>query len=100
MASPFATTRALEHGRDMEARSDAHLLDATARNRDREAFTELFERYRVRLFGMAICVLRERSLAEDAVQEAMLAIWLSPAQTLPQGETQNWIFRILINKSI
>src|SRR5262249_8649478 len=37
-------------------------------------------------------------LAEDAVQEAMLSIWLS-TRVIPEGDARAWILSIVINKS-
>ncbi len=42
---------------------------------DERAFREFYERHAKTAFGLAVRVLRDRSLAEDAVQEAFLAAW-------------------------
>ena len=42
---------------------------------DKEAFGMLVERYRSVLFGTAYLMMRDRGLAEDAVQESLIQIW-------------------------
>ena len=53
---------------------DQHLLALMARG-DERAFREFYERHRKTALGLAFRVLRDRALAEDAVQEAFLAAW-------------------------
>src|SRR5690349_12732460 len=75
---------------NMEARSDTSLFHAVAQKRDDDAFSELFERYRTRAFNLALRILREPALAQDAVQEAMLAVWRS-AQSIQPENVENWV---------
>ena len=42
---------------------------------DTEAFRMLVEQYRSVLFGTAYLMMRDRGLAEDAVQEALIRMW-------------------------
>ena len=42
---------------------------------DKAAFGMLVEQYRTVLFGTAYLMMRDRGLAEDAVQEALIQIW-------------------------
>ncbi len=53
---------------------DQHLLSLVARG-DESAFREFYERHARTALGLAVRVLRDRALAEDAVQEAFLAAW-------------------------
>ena len=87
---------------DMSGLEDAALLEAIATRRDRAAFTELCERHRDRAYSFAVRILRKSELAEDAVQDAMLAIWLTEPSALPKqrGNAENWIMGIIIHKSI
>jgi len=87
-------------GANMEARDDNFLLRAIVQQRDREAFTELHERHQKRAYNQAFRILRNRTLAEDAVQEAMLLIWNAAESVLPTGNAEDWILRIVTNKSI
>jgi RNA polymerase sigma-70 factor (ECF subfamily) len=100
----FSENPTIEHvaygGADMEVRDDNSLLKAIVHQRDREAFTELHERHQKRAYNQAIRILRNRTLAEDAVQETMLSIWNAAETVLPTGNAVDWILRIVTNKSI
>lgn len=50
------------------------LLRATA-ERDRAAFATLYERTSAKLFGVSLRILRDRTAAEEALQEAYLKVW-------------------------
>src|SRR5215217_9055359 len=43
--------------------------------RDREAFRSLYERTSAKLFGVTLRILRDRSEAEEALQEVYVKIW-------------------------
>jgi RNA polymerase sigma-70 factor (ECF subfamily) len=87
-------------GMAMEAKYILSLLTSIAQKRDHEAFAELYERYEKSAFNIAFRILRNSMLAQDAVQEAMLSIWCSPASALPKGDIEDWIMRIVMNKSM
>jgi RNA polymerase sigma-70 factor (ECF subfamily) len=55
-------------------RDDERLLTAVCGG-DREALARLYERHGALCRGRAFAVLRDRSLAEDAVQEAFVDLW-------------------------
>lgn len=83
----------------MDERDDLSLLGAIAQQRDRAAFSELCERYRQRAYNVALRILRNPTMAEDAVQEAMLSIWLSN-ESMPPNNAQAWILGIITKKSL
>lgn len=57
-----------------------------------EAFGELYDRYRGRAYRVALAVYRDSGLAQDAVQEAFLAVWRSRASYRPQrGTVAAWL---------
>ena len=72
---------------------------------DGEAFTDLATGIGPRLLGIAFGILRDRSLAEDATQQALVQVWrklprlrgLWPAQS---GRVQHlcgvWLFKMWI----
>ena len=76
------------------------LLKAVVEHRDQAAFTELCERYRKRAFAVASRILCDHALAEDAVQDVMISIWRSPNSAMPKGDVEDWILRIVTNKSL
>ncbi len=86
-------------GSVVDDRDDISLIAAVSTYRDRDAFAELCERFRERAFSMALRILRDRDLAEDAVQEALLSLWRNP-QTPPLKDACGWILSIVTAKSI
>jgi len=65
---------------------------------DKEAFGTLVGQYRSVLFGTAYLMMRDRGLAEDAVQESLIQIWKHlPSFRLKSG-IKTWLVRIVINE--
>jgi RNA polymerase sigma factor (sigma-70 family) len=61
---------------EVALRSDEEILARIARG-DHAAFGELYDRFGRVAYGLALRILRDHALAEDAVQEAFLAVWRS-----------------------
>ena len=61
--------------RDLAHLSDEALVALVARS-DESALAELYDRVGGTAYGLAYRVLRDEALAEDAVQEAFLGLWL------------------------
>ncbi|MCK6473478.1 MAG: RNA polymerase sigma factor [Planctomycetes bacterium] len=81
--------------------TDEELLARVAAKRDREAFQQLFERYAKPAFNLARFLARDDARAEDAVQEAMLRVWLKAGQFDPaRGAARTWILRVVANKTL
>lgn len=79
-------------------RADTRLGDLLkqAASGDTAAFAALYAETAPRAFGLALRVIRNRSLAEDVTQEAYLKIWHTAARFDPlQGHCQGWIFTIV-----
>jgi RNA polymerase sigma-70 factor, ECF subfamily len=64
---------------------------------DRAAFTSLVDRYLMRVFRFCYSILKDRSLAEDAAQEAFLRLWQNAQKLDESGQVQGWILRIAHN---
>ena len=76
---------------------DAALLTAL-RERDEQAFEELFHRYYRRAFGLAYRVLGSAVEAEDVTQEAFLRLYRQPPRPGPSGLLP-WLLRVTANLS-
>ncbi len=72
---------------------DARLVAQVARG-DGDAFRSLYERYAERLFRYAFTLLRDRHLAEDVVQETMVAVWKGAALFEGRSQVSTWLFGI------
>src|SRR3954463_1665055 len=63
---------------------------------DRAAFRGLYEQAGPTLFGICSRILRDRSAAEDAFQEAMLRIWQKSYLYDPaKGGALNWMVTVV-----
>ncbi len=81
--------------------TDETLLLAVAQRRDVKAFKTLHARFLSHAYSLARNLTASHELAEDIVQEAMLAMWSSSATYQPErGSAKNWILRIVANKAI
>ena len=80
---------------------DSGLVEAVAKDRSREAFSELFDRYapKVRFFAMKMGA--DGPAADEVVQEAMLAVWRK-AETFDSSKASfsTWLYTVARNKRI
>jgi RNA polymerase sigma-70 factor (ECF subfamily) len=79
------------------AQSDGELIERIAVG-DRSAFEELYARYARAVLGLALRRLGDRGRAEDASQEAFVAIWRS-ARTYDRerGAGAPWLYTVARN---
>lgn len=81
--------------------SDESLVLAIARARDKQAFAALFRRYAPRMKGVLMRAGAPADIADEAAQEAMLAIWRRAESFDPsRASAAAWIYAILRNKRI
>ena len=79
----------------------ARLLARIASGRDREAFADLFDGYAPRLKSFMMRKGASPELAEDLVQETMIAVWTKAGLYAPErGSVTTWIFTIARNLRI
>jgi RNA polymerase sigma-70 factor (ECF subfamily) len=77
------------------------LIDAVARNLDRGAFAELFDRLAPRIKSFMLRKGVGVELAEDMVQETMIAVWTKAGLYEPgKGSVIAWVFTIARNLRI
>ena len=70
-------------------------------DRDRAAFSRLFDYFAPRLTGVAMRSGLGRSAAEDVAQEVMLAVWRKANSFDPhRAQVSAWIFQIARNRRI
>jgi RNA polymerase sigma-70 factor, ECF subfamily len=81
------------------APTDAELL-AAHRAGDRHAFGELAGRYRARMWGLAVRMLRNPEDAADTVQEALVAAYRRAGSYRGEAAVRTWLHRILVNACI
>jgi RNA polymerase sigma-70 factor (ECF subfamily) len=83
-----------------EARADLALLNRVVA-RDESAIGELYDRHSRLLYGLILRILRDRSEAEEVLQEVFLQVW-TRAETYKAelGAPAAWLVRIARNRSI
>jgi len=89
----------------MRIRDHAHLSDealvALVARFDEGALAELYDRIGGIAYGLAYRVLRDESLAEDAVQEAFLGLWRAAATFIPeQAKASTWILTLVHRRAV
>jgi len=68
---------------------------------DRRAYRALYNATSAKLFGVALRICRERSLAEEAFQEAFIGIWRTAADFDPaRGSALAWMAGVTRNRAL
>src|SRR5207245_9886409 len=87
------------------ARAFAHLSDealvALVARSDRQALAELYDRFGRVAYGLALRVLRDESVAEDAVQEAFLTAWRTADTFMPErARASTWLLTLVHRRAV
>lgn len=91
---PAAPSRQLAHV------SDEALLSLVASSDD-QALAELYDRFGRVAYGLALRILRDEALAQDAVQEAFLGIWRSADRFLAErAKASTWILTLVHRRAV
>jgi len=91
---PTTTSRQLAHV------SDEALLSLIA-SADDQALAELYDRFGRVAYGLALRVLRDEALAQDAGQEAFLGIWRSADRFLAErAKASTWILTLVHRRAV
>jgi RNA polymerase sigma factor (sigma-70 family) len=68
---------------------------------DRAALRAIYDAEASRMLGVAMQLLRRRSLAEDAVQDAFMQAWQKAASFDPsRGNARTWLYAILRHRAL
>jgi RNA polymerase sigma factor (sigma-70 family) len=95
----FALTTLVGRRRARE-RTDEELLEAVAAGNE-EALGALYDRFGRVAYGVALRILRDRALAEDAVQEAFLALWRSAdSYRKERAKPATWILTLVHRRAV
>jgi len=82
-----------------DARDDDQLITRAVAG-DRGAFESLYDRYSAAVFGVALKMLGDREVAEDAVQEIFWRVWRRLASFDRSRAFAPWLFGIAHNYCI
>ena len=80
--------------------SDEALVALVARGDD-DAFAELYDRYDRLAYGLCRRILRDDTLAQDAVQEAFLTVWRSASRfSSVRAPARVWIMTLVHRRAV
>jgi len=87
------------------ARSFAHLSDeaivALVARSDQSALAELYDRFGRVAYGLALRIVRDEKLAEDAVQEGFLAAWRNADRFMPErAKASTWLLTLVHRRAV
>jgi RNA polymerase sigma-70 factor, ECF subfamily len=87
------------------ARELAHLSDeavvALVARSDEQALAELYRRFGRLAYGLALRILRDDALAQDAVQEAFLGVWRAANRfTAERAKPSTWLLTLVHRRAV
>ena len=86
--------------RDLAHLSDESLLSLVAASDD-DALAELYDRFGRVAYSLALRILRDEALAQDAVQEAFLGVWRSADRFLAErAKASTWILTLVHRRAV
>jgi RNA polymerase sigma factor (sigma-70 family) len=97
---PSAGDEAMRTRRDLAHLSDEALVALVARGHE-SALAELYDRLGRVAYGLAYRILRDESLAEDAVQEGFLTLWRTAAGFVPErAKASTWVLTLVHRRAV
>ncbi len=88
----------LTHRQAWSELSDAELVAVVAQ--DSSAFGELVRRHQDFVFGAALRVVRNPTLAEDVAQEAFVRAYKALPEFRQESQVRSWLYRIATNLAL
>lgn len=84
-----------------EERAAGQVLSLGATQSDQRAFAALHDELAGPLFALALWIVKDRTLAEDALQDAFVQIWRKALSYDPEkGSVLNWAMMIVRHRAI
>ncbi|MFC2138018.1 RNA polymerase sigma factor [Bacteroidota bacterium] len=80
--------------------SDINDIVEGCRKKNKRAQQALFERYAPVLLGICMRYVKDKSEAEDILQEGFLKIFLNINEFAGKGSFENWMKKIIVNTAI
>jgi RNA polymerase sigma-70 factor (ECF subfamily) len=100
MFNPLRSTHGERSASHLRVLADEELMQLVYRG-NADAFEVVYDRHADAAFSLAMRMCRQRSLAEDVVQEAFLSLWRSGARyDRNRGSVRTWTLGIVHNRAI
>src|SRR3954453_2932485 len=81
--------------------TDEELVSRLAVGPDEAALSELYDRYQAAMYGLAMRITNDAALAQDAVQEAFVAVWRNAARyAVGRASVRTWTLSIAHHRAI
>lgn len=101
----LSESRAMRETASSMSRAFAHLSDeavvALLARSDDQALAELYDRFGRVAYGLAFRIVRDATLAEDAVQDAFLAAWRSADTFIPErAKASTWLLTLVHRRAV
>ncbi|MDI6807930.1 MAG: sigma-70 family RNA polymerase sigma factor [Candidatus Eisenbacteria bacterium] len=80
-------------------REDSEIIEGCLKGEE-AAFRALLQKYRARVFSIALRIVSNDEDARDIAQETFVRVFKSLSQFDQERSFQNWLFRIAVNLSI
>jgi RNA polymerase sigma factor (sigma-70 family) len=84
----------------MSTETDEQLMGRVIDLRDQHAFGALVDRHKAMGMTLAVRILTNHSLAEEALQDAFLRVWRSSHTFTFTASFKTWFYRILYNAAL
>jgi RNA polymerase sigma-70 factor (ECF subfamily) len=79
---------------------DDKLVELFVKDKDERAFEEIFNRYVNKTYSIAVGITRDRSSAEEVVQEVFLTLINKAGTFKGMSKFSTWLYRVTVNASI
>ena len=76
------------------------MLATRAQQGDEEAFENILDQYKGLMFHVAYSIVKDRDIAEDAVQDALIQAWKHLPNLRETRALRPWLMRIVVNQCI
>src|SRR5689334_1323853 len=85
---------------ESDALSEQRILATRARQGDEDAFVDILDRHKGLMLRTAYSIVKDRDIAEDAVQNALIQAWQHLPSLRETGALRPWLMRIVVNQCI
>jgi RNA polymerase sigma-70 factor, ECF subfamily len=100
MFNPLRSATGERSAGHLQVLADEELMQLVYRG-NADAFEVIYDRHADAAFSLAMRMCRQRSLAEDVVQESFLSLWRSGARyDRNRGSVRTWTLGIVHNRAI